>query len=65
MKYLVVLGAGESGVGAALLGKAKNWRVYVSDFGKIAPKKSMRKPKKASPKYPTKKLNLFRSSLPN
>lgn len=38
MKYLVVLGAGESGVGAALLGKAKNWRVYISDFGKIAPK---------------------------
>ena len=38
MKYLVVLGAGESGVGAALLGKAKNWKVFVSDFGKITPK---------------------------
>ncbi len=32
---LVVLGAGESGLGAALLGKAKGWTVFVSDFGQI------------------------------
>jgi UDP-N-acetylmuramoylalanine--D-glutamate ligase len=32
---LVVLGAGESGVGAALLGKQKGWSVLVSDGGKI------------------------------
>ena len=34
-KKLVVLGAGESGVGAALLGKQKKYEVFVSDFGKI------------------------------
>jgi UDP-N-acetylmuramoylalanine--D-glutamate ligase len=34
-KYLVILGAGESGVGAAYLGKHKGWRVFVSDMGKI------------------------------
>ncbi|WP_010523209.1 UDP-N-acetylmuramoyl-L-alanine--D-glutamate ligase [Aquimarina agarivorans] len=38
MKKLVVLGAGESGVGAALLAKAKGYAVFVSDFGKIAAK---------------------------
>lgn len=32
---LVILGAGESGVGTALLGKAKGYDVFVSDFGKI------------------------------
>lgn len=37
-KRLVVLGAGESGVGAAVLGKARNWDVFVSDVGTIAPK---------------------------
>ncbi len=37
-KKLVVLGAGESGVGTALLGKYKGYDVFVSDFGKIAPK---------------------------
>ncbi len=36
MKKLVVLGAGESGVGAALLGRMKNYEVFVSDFGKIS-----------------------------
>lgn len=35
MQKLVVLGAGESGVGAALLGKNKGFDVFVSDFGKI------------------------------
>lgn len=34
-KRLVILGAGESGVGAAILGKAKGYDVFVSDFGKI------------------------------
>jgi UDP-N-acetylmuramoylalanine--D-glutamate ligase len=33
--FLVVLGAGESGVGTALLGKAKGYKVFVSDKGKI------------------------------
>ncbi len=35
MKKLVVLGGGESGVGTALLGKAKGYDVFVSDNGKI------------------------------
>ena len=35
---LVILGAGESGTGAALLGKAKGWDVFVSDAGSIKPK---------------------------
>ena len=35
MKKLVVLGAGESGVGAAVLGKQKGFEVFVSDFGEI------------------------------
>jgi len=38
MKKLVVLGAGESGVGAAILGKTKGYDVFVSDFGQIKPK---------------------------
>ncbi len=32
---LVILGAGESGVGAAILGKKKGYSVFVSDLGKI------------------------------
>ncbi len=36
-KRLVVLGGGESGVGAAILGKVKGMDVFLSDFGKIAP----------------------------
>ncbi len=32
---LVILGAAESGVGAALLGKQKGWEVFVSDGGAI------------------------------
>ncbi|MBX2827669.1 MAG: UDP-N-acetylmuramoyl-L-alanine--D-glutamate ligase [Flavobacteriaceae bacterium] len=35
MKRLVVLGAGESGVGTAILGKKQGYEVFVSDFGKI------------------------------
>ena len=37
MSKLVVLGAGESGVGAAVLAKQKGWDVFVSDYGKIKP----------------------------
>lgn len=33
--YIVILGAAESGVGAALLAKAKGFDVFVSDSGKI------------------------------
>lgn len=36
--HLSILGAGESGVGAAILGKLKGWTVFVSDKGKIADK---------------------------
>jgi|TARA_B110000971_G_scaffold75189_1_gene77229 UDP-N-acetylmuramoylalanine--D-glutamate ligase len=35
MKRLVILGGGESGVGAALLGKVKKYEVFLSDSGKI------------------------------
>ena len=35
MKRLVILGGGESGVGAALLGKDKKYEVFLSDSGKI------------------------------
>lgn len=34
-KRLVILGAGESGIGTALLGIKKGFEVFVSDFGKI------------------------------
>ena len=35
LKRLVVLGAGESGTGAAILGKEKGYEVFVSDMGEI------------------------------
>lgn len=38
MKKLVILGGGESGVGASILGKKEGWEVFLSDKGKIAPK---------------------------
>ena len=38
MGRLVILGGGESGVGTALLGKAKGFDVFVSDKGKIKEK---------------------------
>ena len=38
MIRLVILGGGESGVGAALLGKEKEYDVFLSDAGKIAKK---------------------------
>jgi UDP-N-acetylmuramoylalanine--D-glutamate ligase len=34
-KHIVILGAGESGVGAAILAQKMGWAVYVSDFGLI------------------------------
>jgi UDP-N-acetylmuramoylalanine--D-glutamate ligase len=37
IKNIAILGSGESGVGAALLAKAKGIGVFVSDFGKIKP----------------------------
>ena len=37
-KRIVVLGAGESGTGAAILAKVKGFDVWLSDTGKIAPK---------------------------
>ncbi len=35
---LVILGAGESGVGTALLGKKEGYDIFVSDFGSISEK---------------------------
>ncbi|NEV93755.1 UDP-N-acetylmuramoyl-L-alanine--D-glutamate ligase [Psychroflexus sp. YR1-1] len=37
MEKLVVLGGGESGVGAAILGKDKSYEVFLSDFSKLKP----------------------------
>jgi UDP-N-acetylmuramoylalanine--D-glutamate ligase len=37
-KYIVVLGAGESGVGAALLAQKQGYEVFVSDMGPVAEK---------------------------
>ncbi len=34
-KHIVILGAGESGLGAAILAKKQEWNVFVSDAGKI------------------------------
>lgn len=34
-KNIVILGAGESGVGSAILARKEGWNVFVSDFGKI------------------------------
>ena len=33
--HIVILGAGESGLGAAILAKKQGWTVFVSDFGVI------------------------------
>ncbi len=38
MKILVILGAGESGTGTAILGKKEGYEVFVSDFGEIQDK---------------------------
>ncbi len=37
-KNLVVIGGGESGTGAAVLGSAKGWNVFVTDINEIKPK---------------------------
>ncbi|HEU5054682.1 MAG TPA: UDP-N-acetylmuramoyl-L-alanine--D-glutamate ligase [Hanamia sp.] len=37
MNRIVILGAGESGIGAGLLAKKKDWEVFVSDAGLIKP----------------------------
>lgn len=37
MKKIVILGAGESGTGAAILAQEKGFKVFVSDMGTIAP----------------------------
>ncbi len=34
-QHIAILGAGESGVGTAILAKKEGWNVFVSDFGKI------------------------------
>ena len=34
-KYVLILGAGESGVGSAILAKKQGWKVFVSDYGFI------------------------------
>jgi len=34
-QHIAILGAGESGVGAAILAQKEGWNVFVSDFGKI------------------------------
>ena len=38
VRRIAVLGAGESGTGAAILAKDKGFDVFVSDFGKIPDK---------------------------
>ena len=38
MKKLVILGAGESGVGTAMLAKQQGYDVFVSDMGSIKPR---------------------------
>ena len=35
-QHIAILGAGESGVGTAILAKKEGWNVFVSDFGKIS-----------------------------
>lgn len=36
-RHITILGAGESGVGAAVLAKKMGWEIFVSDFGKVKP----------------------------
>lgn len=36
-RHITILGAGESGVGAAVLAKKMGWEVFVSDFGSVKP----------------------------
>ncbi len=46
---LVILGAGESGVGAAMLGLRKGYKVFVSDFSKIKDKYKIQLEEKGIP----------------
>lgn len=47
LKKLVILGGGESGLGAALLGKKYNWLVFLSERGSIPEKNKLRLLKEA------------------
>ena len=38
MKRIVILGGGESGVGAAVLAKVKGFDLFLSDYGTISSK---------------------------
>ena len=38
MERLVILGGGESGVGTAILGKKKGFKIFLSDAGKLKDK---------------------------
>lgn len=49
MKRIVVLGGGESGVGAAILAKDKGFNVFLSDFGKITARYSQQLAAEAIP----------------
>ena len=49
MKRIVVLGGGESGVGAAILAKDKGFDVFLSDFGKITARYSQQLAAEAIP----------------
>ncbi len=37
-KHIAILGAGESGIGTAILAKKRGWEIFLSDFGKVAEK---------------------------
>ena len=39
MEKIVILGAGETGIGTAILAQKKAYAVFVSDFGEISEKK--------------------------
>lgn len=34
-KHIAILGAGESGIGTAILAKKRGWEIFLSDFGKV------------------------------
>ncbi len=54
MKRLAILGGGESGVGAAILGKQKGYEVFVSDKGEISKSGTPILPSKRARKIPEK-----------
>lgn len=53
-RILTILGAGESGIGAALLGQAKGYDVFVSDYGSI-PNKAKNELKEAGIQFEERK----------